>query len=179
MKFIVVGFVFFTGMYCAVVPFLPTARGPENRPQPRAIRKGKTIRAKELKCCLVGKKLGNAIELDSVCVGKTRTVFTFRCLLSHRICVYPERLKMTDSNSNRYKPLGINRIEKCPRLVKVPKGHRFQWYFEPLTGRPKFVEVSEEVDFNYLRKDFHSIPKEEWIWWHWEKVDLSQCVPKE
>lgn len=173
MKFVVLKFLFLIGIYC-----LSVSEVYDIESRTRRVKKEEKIKEKKPNCCLVDKQIGKTISLEKVCVERDRTEFHFRCLISHGICVYPERLKMSDSDSNQYKLYGTNRILQCPKLIKAPEGYSFQWYFEALKGEPQFVNVSEDVGLDYLEKDFKSPVEKDWVWWHWEKINLSQCRPK-
>lgn len=139
--------------------------------QSRPIQREAKIKNKNSNCCPVEKQYGDSVVLESVCLEKNRTVFNFRYIVSNTICSYSDRLEMKDSNSNRYRSLGMNGIQECPQLFYAKRGHRFQWYFESLKGKPSFVDVTEDLNADPIASN--------WRWWHWENINLAQCNSKE
>lgn len=150
----------YTTLLFAGIQSPPIPRNPKNKDQ-----------IKRNGCCPVEKQYGDSVVLESVCLEKNRTVFNFRYLLSNTICSYSDRLEMKDSNSNRYRSLGMKGIQECPQLFYAKRGHRFQWYFESLKGTPDSLDITEDLNADLLTPN--------WRWWHWENVNISQCSVKE
>ncbi|TGM53375.1 hypothetical protein [Leptospira adleri] len=163
-------FLFYTNVFVALILFSeilfagiqapPIERKPKNKDQ-----------IKRIRCCQIEKQYEDSVVLESICLERDRTVVNFRYLFSNTICSYGDRLEMRDSNSNRYRSLGMNQIQECPKLSNVPKGHRFQWYFEPMEGKPEFVDITEDLNADPLTPN--------WRWWHWEKINMAQCHLKQ